>query len=259
MLDFSHTTAHWESVIPLGIWGLRERVREYAARPDNTEKQARFYSCVDRAYTASLNFMNRCADEAEKAGKTEMAKSLRALTTRSPETLFEAMQTSIVYYILQHVFDGTYLRTLGRLDALFYPYYVKEQDPQPLLRDFLMEIDRLNAPSNIPYAIGGSTPDGKSAVNDLTYALLHTYQTVPTHNTKFHVLCRPDTPDDLIKQTFRGIVNGQNSVVFLSDETVTQSLIRLGADETDARNYHIVGCYECGADGELTCSCNART
>ena len=52
--------------------------------------------------------------------------------------------------------------------------------------------------------------------------------------------------------------NGDNSIVFMSDRQIIDSLIRLGEDEKDARRYHVVGCYECGGYGEITCSCNAR-
>ena len=44
----------------------------------------------------------------------------------------------------------------------------------------------------------------------------------------------------------------------MSDEKITESLEKLGIEHNDAVNYHIVGCYECGGEGELTSSCNAR-
>ncbi|MBR6753136.1 MAG: hypothetical protein IKM05_03800, partial [Clostridia bacterium] len=44
----------------------------------------------------------------------------------APRNLYEAMQITMVYYTLQHHFEGTHLRTLGRLDNLFYPFYKKE-------------------------------------------------------------------------------------------------------------------------------------
>ena len=35
------------------------------------------------------------------------------------------------------------------------------------------------------------------------------------------------------------------------------ALVRSHATPEDALDFHVVGCYECGARGELTCSCNA--
>jgi formate C-acetyltransferase len=64
--------------------------------------------------------------------------------------------------------------------------------------------------------------------------------------------------DELLKRAFEYIRAGKNSIVFLSDDTVIEALEKLGAEHQDACKYHIVGCYECGAEGELTSSCNAR-
>ena len=81
---------------------------------------------------------------------------------------------------------------------------------------------------------------------------------MPTVNTKLHILCRKDTPDALLDLAFRCVREGKNSIVFMSDEKIIESLEKLGAAPTDARDYHVVGCYECGARGELTCSCSSR-
>ena len=121
--DFGHTSPHWESVIPLGIFGLRKRISEYAEKYADDPQRREFYRHLASVYDACLRFMERAAKVAEAAGKREMAEGLRALTARPPHSLFEVMQTSIVYYYLQHFFDGTLIRTMGRLDSLFYPYF----------------------------------------------------------------------------------------------------------------------------------------
>ena len=119
-----------------------------------------------------------------------MADALIGLCEREPRNLYEALQTSLVYYHLQQFFDGSILRTLGRLDRLFYPYYVKEatNEADNLLLDYMKEIDRLDAPSNIPFAICGTDEDGKDLTNELSYVLLDTYKKADTTNTKLHLL-----------------------------------------------------------------------
>ena len=88
--------------------------------------------------------MKRAADTAALCGRTEMASSLLRLTNHAPSNLFEALQTSIIYYHLQQFFDGTYLRTLGRLDNLYYPYYARENknEADKLLLDYIKEIPK---------------------------------------------------------------------------------------------------------------------
>lgn len=255
--DFSHTTTEWDNVIKLGIFGLRERILAYAKK--NTEKK-RFYENILRVYDAALRFIKRAADVAKAVGKEEMGDGLLHLTCGAPENLFEAMQTTIVYYVMQHMFDGTFLRTLGRLDGLFYSFYIKESENEAkdLLLDYFKEIDRLQAPSNIPFAICGTDVDGNSLTNALSYALLETYKKAKTNNTKLHLLCSENTPEDIVQKALDGVRNGNNSIVFMSDEKIIESLKKLGATHEDVVDYHVVGCYECGARGELTSSCNAR-
>ena len=258
--DYSHTTAEWESVIGLGIYGLRNRIEEYARNNAGNKKAESFYEQILRVYDAALRFMERASDKAASSGKQEMASALLRLTKTRPSNLFEALQTSIIYYFLQHFFDGTYLRTLGRLDGLYYPYYVQEDKSyaEKLLLDYVKEIDRLEAPANIPFALGGTDADGNDLINELSYVWLDTYKNAETINTKLHLLCSAHTPDDIVKTAFKYIREGNNSIVFMSDTRVIEALKNQGVEHNDAVRYHVVGCYECGGEGELTCSCNAR-
>ena len=256
--DFGHTTAEWESVISLGIYGLRERIAKYAA--EYHEKRDGFYHNILRVYDAALRFMARAAEQAALCGKTEMAHALLKLCQNCPSSLYEAMQTSIIYYSFQQFFDGTILRTLGRLDQLFYPYYAKEDkvEAEEMLLDYMQEIDRLKAVANIPFAIGGSDTDANCLINELSYVLLDIYGKAEFANTKLHILCAENTPQDIIGQAFRCIREGKNGIVFMSDKRIIEALVKQGVEYRDAVGYHVVGCYECGGAGELTCSCNAR-
>ena len=258
--DYSHTTAEWESVISLGIYGLRKRIDEYAQANAANERTRSFYEQEMRVFDAALRFIKRASMKAASCGRSEMASSLLRLTENSPSNLFEALQTSIIYYFLQHFFDGTCLRTMGRIDKLFYPYYVKEdkEEAEKMLFDYVKEIDRLDAPSNIPFALGGTDLDGNDMINELSYAWIATYKKADTTNTKLHLLCSEHTPADIIKTAFQYIREGNNSIVFMSDGRVMESLEKQGIERKDAVGYHVVGCYECGGEGELTCSCNAR-
>ena len=257
--DFGHTSPEWESILSLGIYGLRMRAENYLKTCADRKKQ-RFYGQIVRVYDAALLFLKRAADEAESAGRKEMAQGLYNLLENPPKTMYEAMQTTLIYYALQHHFDGTYLRTLGRLDTLLYPYFVKTEpeETKALFIDYLKEINSYEAEANMPFAIGGTDADGNSLVNELSYLFLDAYTKLSPPNVKLHLLCSSDIPEKIVKEALIAVRNGNNSIVFLSDGKVIESLEKLGAEHTDAANYHVVGCYECGANNEITCSCNAR-
>lgn len=258
--DYSHTTTDWQDLINIGFCGVIDRLKDYLEKYSNDPKRVRFYSNLLRVWKSAVAFMNRSAQKAREMGKEKMAKGIENLTANPPKTLFEVMQLTIIYYYLQHMFEGTNLRTLGRLDTLFYPFYQKEdkENARALLLNYLREIDRLRAPSNIPFAIGGTDLQGNDLINELSYDILAAYRIAETNNTKFHILCSEKTPSDIILQGLDAVREGNNSIVFMSDEKIIESLEKLGAEHSDAVDYHIVGCYEAGAMGELTCTCNAR-
>ena len=258
--DFSHTMPEWDTILRLGFTGLRERLCEFRSRNSSDAMKNRFYTACIEVWDAALRFLGRAAQKALESGRSDIANGLAAISERPPETLFEALQTILAYYTFQHKISGTNLRSLGRLDSLLYPFFLKEkrEDAVRMLRDFIREIDTLRAPANIPFALGGSDQDGKPLLNELSYILLEAYEKVPATNTKLHLLCTKDIPDDFLGIAFRSIRDGKNSILFISDEKIIESLEKLGAAKSDARDYHVVGCYECGARDELTCSCSSR-
>ena len=258
--DFGHTSADWDAVIRLGIFGLRERAASCAARFTGEEKRRAFYAGLCRTYDAALRFMARAAAEAKRRGKDEMAAGLARLCSARPSTLFEAMQTSVVYYTLQQFFDGSVLRTLGRVDSLFYPF-CEGEDPafiEALTADYLEEIDRFRATANLPFALGGRDAAGRSLVNPLSYRFLRAYRSARTTSVKLHLLCAECTPEPFLAEALDAVRSGRNSIVFLSDEKIVEALIRLDEDPADAADYRVVGCYECGGRDEVTCSCGTR-
>ena len=194
--DFSHTCPYWNDILDLGIYGLRTRLLSYHEKATLHSKQQRFYSNLLKVYDAALKFLERASKIAYTQNKIEMAENLLHLSTSAPITLYQRLQTVFIFYMLQHSIEGTYLRTLGRLDSLFYPYFIQEQESVALqlMEDFIKEIDTLKAPSNIPFAIGGSDESGNSLINPLSYIILDLYGKLNTINTKFHILYNENTP-----------------------------------------------------------------
>ncbi len=257
--DFSHTAPLWEDIIELGIVGLFERVKKYASNVENDEKKTRYFDLLIRFYKAVFVFMDRAANKAEEMGYAEMASSLRALKTRKPETLYEALQTVMIYFTMQQHFDATPVRTLGRLDSLLYRFYQKEDKSKAaqMIERFILEIDSWNVNSNIPFVLGTNDENGKTSVNELSYLLLGTYMRIAPPNTKIHIIYSDTTPKDFLELAMESIRSSANSICFLSDDMIKRSLIKNGASEADAEKYEIVGCYECSAREEISSSCNA--
>ena len=255
--DFNHVSPDWDGIFALGLSGLAKRARAYEERAQDS-KQKRFYHGVVRVYEAAIRFVLRVANEARACGRDEMASGLEALAVRPPETLFEAMQLTFVFYVLLLSVEGTIVRTLGRVDRLYQPFLhtVDRAEAEKLLDDWMWEVNALHYCANVPFAICGTDAKGEDASNEMSSMILDAYLRCDVSDVKLHFLCSEKTPDAIVKRALGAIRDGKNSMVLLSDETVIASLLRRGAKEADARNYHVVGCYECGADNEVTCSCS---
>lgn len=261
-IDFGHTAPDYENVFELGLCGILERLERNAER-EHTDKERLYYEAGIRVWRAVISYVERAADT---ACNKEQAEALHALAKRPPQTLYEAIQLTFVYYIMQHRFDGADVRTLGRLDALYEPFRVADvaagrldsDGVHKLIAAMYKELDEWKIGANIPFALGGVGKDGKTAVNEMSYILMEEYAKSAYPNIKLHFLYTDDMPKDFVKIALDSVRKGANSICFMGDKTVTESLIKLGEDATDARDYAVVGCYECGGRGEVTCSCNAK-
>ena len=255
--DTGHTAPDWPTVFRLGLEGLKQRILArtgYSKNPDYKEATLMVLEAAQR-------FCLRAADFARSQGREQMANGLAQLAYGLPRDLFEAFQLSLLYYHLQHFFECTDVRTLGRLDALTMPFAAKESDPayvQQLADAFLVEIDALKAIANMPFALGSTDASGKSAINAMSYVLLNAYKRTALPDVKLHILCTQDMPEDFLLSCMDSIKNGGNSLVFINNKQMVEGLVKLGIDRADAEAYTIVGCYEAAALNEIPCSCASR-
>jgi len=256
--DFGHTTPNWFEIMELGFVGLKKRAESYATKCD--PDTSRFYDAVLRVYNAAERFIYRVITAAEKEGRTEIAESLKNLLVAPPKTLFEAMQMLMLYYTLQHRAEATWIRTYGRVDQMMYPFYVKEDKEvaRQMVHDFVAELQCQNESANQPFALGGTDKDGNCLINELSYVFMEEYIKINPPWVKIHVLCADSMPEDFLKLALDGVRNGANSVLFMGDTVLKNSLRRLGIAEEDIVDYHVDGCYEVGGFGELTSPATGR-
>lgn len=260
--DIGHTAPDFQNIFALGLPGLLARLEHYAEGA-NSEESRRYYEAGIRTWRAAIAYVKRAASA---AGNAEQAAALAALAERPPQTLYEAVQLTFLYYMLQHWFDGSAVRTLGRLDALYEPFRAADVAAGRLddgrvyemMVQMMEQMDGWRIRANIPFALGGTGADGKTAVNAMSYIILKAYVAHKSSYVKLHFLYTEDTPRDFVELALEAVRSGANSICFMGDKTVTQSLIRRGQTADEAREYAVVGCYECGGRGELTCSCTSR-
>ena len=271
-VDFSHVIPDWEAILDQGIKGLLLRLEDCSNREGLSNEQKEFYSCTIKVYRAVLAYMERLANlaETESFRNDNMAlaaRTLHNLVKRAPESLIEAMQLTIIFYYLQTYIEGSLVRSLGNLDKLYFKFYrddidkgrYTEEQLREIIKFFYIKLYSFQNENNIPFYLCGTDRNGQLEFNELTEILLEVYDELNIHDPKIQIRCHKDIPETFVKKVMRMIASGNNSVVFVNDEVVIESLTAIGQDYIDAVNYAPVGCYEpCSAGKEVGCTCSGR-
>lgn len=264
MSDFGHISPNSRLLVKVGFVGLLERIERAASKETMTEKQKEFYASCRIVLESIIVFLNRLADVTEPYNK-ENAKALKNIASGAPQNIYEAMQLLIVYFFLHEYVAGTRVRTLGRLDVLLYPFYVEDLEKgtftkaeiKEMLKYFLNKFWAAKVPFDLPFALGGIDAKGEEVTNEISYLIVETYNELNIYSPKIHIRVSEKTPKDFVKLVLRCIRGGNSSFVFVNDTVGIKSLMDVGIEEADAKDYVPIGCYEPAVWGvEIGCTGN---
>lgn len=121
----SHTVPDWDRLLKYGLSGLAAQMRidlVVAATP----AQQQFLSGVIETFEGAMLYAEHLADAAALAGNVELAAVCRKVPAQPAETLHEALTAIWICYHLLLQENTNFGLSLGRLDQLLNPYYLKE-------------------------------------------------------------------------------------------------------------------------------------
>ena len=262
--DYGHTSPNTTLMLSVGLTGLLEQVELASSAAGLTEKQKDFYTSCKIALGALITAAKRLSD-AVRPYNEENADALASIASGAPKNIYEAMQLIILYFFVHEYVGATRVRTLGRLDMLLMPFYERDiasgrytkEEIKDMLRYFLNKFWVAKVPFDLPFCLGGIDKDGRDVTSDMTYLIAQTYDELNIYSPKIHIRVADSTPRDFVKLILSFIRGGNSSFVFVNDNIGIESLKRVGIDESDARNYVPIGCYEPAVWGvELGCTGN---
>lgn len=250
--DYSHLCPDWGKLLSVGIPGIISEADSYLSASDGDADKESFYRSVKTVYSGILSLFDRYLGIiGESENEIKLKSVLESLKVGAPNNLHEAMQLQLTVFTCIQEFDHNYIRTLGRLDELFLPFYendlrngATEEEERELIRYYLFEYHLKKVGSNTPFMLCPFLENGNDASNKLTDIILTEYASLGVHDPKIQILYRPDLPDRVLKVAAKSITKGNNSFVFVNDRVAREALINNGADEKDALDYSLVGCYE---------------
>ncbi len=273
----------WLALGPKGILDdilAREKAAE-AAEGAGAAKAASFYRGVAIALEGALDFMRRyaalAADMAGRAGSAEEAENLRDVAARCarlaetpPASFHDAVQSMWFLFVLLQLESNASSFSPGRADQYLFPYYEKDLAAGALDRPRALEIIEAlwlkfnqivylrssgsaryfaGFPIGFNLAIGGLTPEGKDASNELSYLFLKAQEHIGLPQPNLSARLSAASSEEFVRECSRVIGLGSGMPQIFNDESIVPALEARGISREDAMNYAIVGCVELTTHG----------
>ena len=259
--DFYHSVPDWDAVFALGFPGILQRARQYRrqreAAGSMTPQAQAYFDGVEITYSAILEMLRRFRDHAlsRANGNQRMlacAACLDNLIQGPPTSTYEVLQLVYLFFMFGEYIDRMQVRSLGNLDRTVFPYYRADLEQgrytEPQIREFfshfLMQWASIGAKYGHPFYFGGTSRDGSSEINDLSYLILDEFDKLNICSPKLQLKISPVTPTAFIDKAVDMIRRGRSSIVFLCEPSIRRAMMGYGATEEEIRLCDITGCYE---------------
>ena len=273
----------YEVVLKRGFNGLKQEMEEKlaaldpASPVDQVDKrpfiEATILVCdaivlwAKRHADAARKAAEACADPVRKAELIRMAENAEHVPANPARDFYEAVQSQYFTQMFSRLEQktGTTISN-GRMDQYFYPFYKKDMEAGILTDEKTLEylecmwvgmaefIDMYISPAggafNEGYAhweavtIGGQTPDGRDATNDLTYLFLKSKREFPLHYPDLAARIHSRAPERYLWDVAETIKFGSGFPKLCNDEECIPLYVSKGATFGEALDYAVSGCIE---------------
>ncbi|MBQ9662556.1 MAG: pyruvate formate-lyase [Oscillospiraceae bacterium] len=283
------TTCDHEKLLTVGLRGYMEECRAniLATRSQSTRDQGKidFWNACIIQCEGLITYAHRMAEEAERQAEAcrdperraellQIAENCRVVPENPPQTFWQALQMVWFAHVYFHIEVCTTACGFGRFDQYMWPFYRKDViEEQNISAGRALELleclylkacevyevrDRWYASSFAGYpmwqilVVGGQTPDGRDATNDLSYLCLDAAAEMQTTQPVLALRVWRNTPESLVRKGCEMVQAGMANPGFFNDEAAMKMSLGKGCSEEEARDWTIVGCIQPGPGGGTT-------
>jgi len=210
-------------------------------RPDDTTaKEIALLRAVCVCLEALGRFAHRYATACRSAGNETAAEALERVSDRPPRTLWEAMQLVWLVHIA-FCSEGRHAMALGRVDQYLLPFYRRDVDAGridqgealSLFCHLWAHVEELGEVTNI--CIGGLTPEGADATNELSYMALQATRLVASPHTNLSARFHDGTPQCFHEACFETIRTGIGFPALFNDHVLVPGLTEIDSSPPTRR------------------------
>ena len=298
--DFDHSAPDWVEILKIGFPGMKARVDSYeqdtpfyrAERKaaaammrfldrlieeakkelDGLATNDNHHNCSQITNTNSTrstrlnnpeNPVNPVKNEQTHWLEKEIA-SLERLRVGPPQTVFDIMEFTMVYFILSEPLNYFQVRTFDNIDVRWWPYYqadlaagrTTEAEFREDFRHFLWQFGSIDNYWGHPMYLGGTNKDGTTAYNPLSLIILDVIEKTALPTPKFQLKMAKNTPDEIWWKALN-MLRKHAPLCLMSEENMARSMKPVGLTDEECRDLLIWGCFEYlpRAKGNCTSAC----
>jgi pyruvate formate-lyase/glycerol dehydratase family glycyl radical enzyme len=275
-----HIVLDFPKALGAGVNGIVEEAEGRLAGlgafdPDDARKRTVLESVVV-AYRGVLNFARRYADLAltlasieknadRKRELEELSRTCGSVPANPARTFREALQSVWFMHLVSQIESNGHSMSLGRFDQYMYEYYRRDlesglitaEEATELLAHLWIKMFGVTkirpwshtrfsggGPTYQNLTLGGVTPEGKDAVNELTILCLDAVSLTRLPQPNVSARVHPSCPPLYLRKCVEVIKLGFGMPALHNDELMIPSLLARGVKLEDANDYAICGCIE---------------
>lgn len=275
-----HIMLDFPKILDIGAKGIIDEAGNELDKLDMTDpssfnKKVMLESVII-AYQGVINFAKRFSKLAEQLANiesdTKRKKELMKISrncSRVPEKpasdFYEAIQSVWFIHLISQIESNGHSMSLGRFDQYMYNYYIKDIEKRKISNEEIIELlgclwikmfgvtkirpwahTRFSAggPTYQNVTLGGITPDGKDAVNELTFLCLDSVAQTQLPQPNVSARVHKTSSSTYLQKCLEVISLGFGMPALHNDDLMIPSLLARGVSLEDANNYAIVGCIE---------------
>jgi pyruvate-formate lyase len=278
-----HLVLDYKVVLDKGLVKMQKEVQNELEKNDElTMEQKDYLKAMDVTLNSIMIFARRLSEKAQeefistkdvdrKKILSRMYEACHNVPSYPPSSFYEAVQS---FWLIKTAVDLAIpfnVHGPGRLDQLFYPYYISDihkgymmpVEACEILEELFLKImsHNIRPYSNAvtdfsqrfegsePVTVGGLNEDGDDVTNDLTYLILEAANRSKA-SLNFAVRFHDKSPEDLYMKVAEIQYNGYSSISVLNDKICIEALQNHGILERDANAYSITGCVDLCVPGK---------